>query len=288
MRLDRYLRNKLGKIPQSLIEKKLRTGQITVNKKKSKSSLKIKINDKITLFNFYFKEKIIEKKIKFSPNNEIIKANEELIIDDNKDFIVLNKSAGISVQGGTKSKKNLVEIFSKSKIFKNTKPFSVHRLDKDTSGVFIIAKNRETAQLFTSFTSVDSIDGLTREIFFGSERAKRPELEADSSSSSRGRASTSTGNSSAEVIDEDKKTIKFLKDRLSSMEKAFELQESAVSADAGKGQDENFPYLQLLQLWRKKALESMTSSASAKSEILRLEGDLKSLRTEHGAKVREH
>lgn len=144
------------------------------------------------------------------------------------------------------------------------------------------------AQLFTSFTSVDSIDGLTREIFFGSERAKRPELEADSSSSSRGRASTSTGNSSADVIDEDKKTIKFLKDRLSSMEKAFELQESAVSAGAGKGQDESFPYLQLLQLWRKKALESMTSSASAKSEILRLEGDLKSLRTEHGAKVREH
>ena len=62
----------------------------------------------------------------------------------------MNKSAGISVQGGTKSKKNLVDIFAKSKIFKNTKPYSVHRLDKDTSGVFIIAKNRETAQLLTS------------------------------------------------------------------------------------------------------------------------------------------
>ena len=73
-----------------------------------------------------------------------------MIIDDNEDFIVLNKSAGISVQGGTKSKKNLVDIFAKSKIFQNTKPFSVHRLDKDTSGVFIIAKHRESAQLFTS------------------------------------------------------------------------------------------------------------------------------------------
>jgi len=73
-----------------------------------------------------------------------------LIIDDNEDFIVLNKSAGISVQGGTKSKKNLVDIFAKSKIFQNTKPFSVHRLDKDTSGVFIIAKHRESAQLLTS------------------------------------------------------------------------------------------------------------------------------------------
>ncbi len=56
----------------------------------------------------------------------------------------------MSVQGGTKSKKNLVDIFSKSKIFHDTKPFSVHRLDKDTSGVFIIAKHRESAQLLTS------------------------------------------------------------------------------------------------------------------------------------------
>ena len=62
----------------------------------------------------------------------------------------MNKSSGISVQGGTKSKKNLVDIFSKSKIFEGTKPYSVHRLDKDTSGVFIIAKNRQTAQILTS------------------------------------------------------------------------------------------------------------------------------------------
>ena len=47
-------------------------------------------------------------------------------------------------------KKNLIDIFSKSKIFQNIKPFSVHRLDKDTSGVFIIAKHRASAQLLTS------------------------------------------------------------------------------------------------------------------------------------------
>jgi 23S rRNA pseudouridine955/2504/2580 synthase len=86
----------------------------------------------------------------FKPSNEIIKANEDLIIDNNDDFIVLNKSAGISVQGGTKSKKNLIDIFTKSEIFDGTKPYSVHRLDKETSGVFIMAKNRETAQLLTS------------------------------------------------------------------------------------------------------------------------------------------
>ena len=150
MRIDRLLRNKLGKIPQSLIEKSLRSGKIKLNKKKVKSSFKVSENDKIELFNFKFKEIIKHEKIRFNPSEEIIKANEDLIIDNNDYFIVLNKSSGISVQGGTKSKKNLVDIFAKSEIFNKTKPYSVHRLDKDTSGVFIMAKNRETAQLLTS------------------------------------------------------------------------------------------------------------------------------------------
>ena len=150
MRLDRWLRNKIGNIPQSLIEKSLRAGKIKINKKKAKSSFKLKANDKIEIFNFKFKVNIIQKKKLFNPSNEIIKSNEKLIIDNNDNFIVVNKSAGISVQGGTKSKKNLIDIFAKSKIFEGTKPFSVHRLDKDTSGVFIIAKNRQTAQLLTS------------------------------------------------------------------------------------------------------------------------------------------
>ena len=105
MRLDRWIRNNLGKIPQGLIEKNLRNGIIKVNKRKVKSSYKIKTNDQINIFNFEFKERIISKKIKFNPTKEIIKENENLIIDDNEDFIVLNKSSGISVQGGTKSKK---------------------------------------------------------------------------------------------------------------------------------------------------------------------------------------
>ena len=150
MRIDRWIRNNIGNIPQGLIEKNLRNGKIKLNNKKIKSSHKIKTNDQIDLFDFNFKEAIVQKKIKFQPSEEIIKENEDLIIDNNDDFIVLNKSSGISVQGGTKSKKNLVDIFSKSEIFQNTKPFSVHRLDKDTSGVFIMAKHRESAQLLTS------------------------------------------------------------------------------------------------------------------------------------------
>ena len=150
MRIDRWIRHKIGKIPQGLIEKYLRSGKIKINKRKVKSSTKVKNNDIINFFNLDFKETIVQKKIKYEPSKEIIKSNEDQIIDNNENFVVLNKSSGISVQGGTKSKKNLVDIFAKSEIFQGTKPYSVHRLDKDTSGVFIMAKTRQSAQLLTS------------------------------------------------------------------------------------------------------------------------------------------
>ncbi|MDC3082622.1 RluA family pseudouridine synthase [Candidatus Pelagibacter sp.] len=150
MRIDRFLRKYFDNIPQSLIERHLRSGKIKLNKKKIKSSVKIKMNDVIELHNFEVKKKITTKKVKFTPSDTIIKENEDFIIENNEDFIVLNKQAGISVQGGTKSKKNLIDIFSNSEIFKDDKPYSVHRLDKETSGVFLIAKNRPTAQLLTT------------------------------------------------------------------------------------------------------------------------------------------
>ncbi len=150
MRIDRFLRKHFETIPQSLIEKSLRNGKIKLNKKKIKSSTKLQINDLIELHNFEIKKKITTNKIKFKPSDTIVKENEDFIIENNTDFIVLNKQAGISVQGGTKSKKNLIDIFSKSDVFKDDKPYSVHRLDKETSGVFLIAKNRPTAQLFTT------------------------------------------------------------------------------------------------------------------------------------------
>ena len=150
MRIDRFLRKHFDNIPQSFIERNLRSGKIKLNKKKIKSSAKLQINDLIEVHNLEIKNKIKIKKVKFKPSDTIIKENEDFIIENNDDFIVINKQAGISVQGGTKSKKNLIDIFANSEIFKDDKPYSVHRLDKETSGVFLIAKNRPTAQLLTT------------------------------------------------------------------------------------------------------------------------------------------
>tara|TARA_Y100001970_G_C14120669_1_gene796095 strand:+ start:223 stop:1134 length:912 start_codon:yes stop_codon:yes gene_type:complete len=167
IRIDKWIRNNLGKVPQALIEKNLRIGKIKLNKKKTKSSTKLNTNDVINTYDLKFHINLIQKKIKFNPSNEVIKENESLIIDNNENFIVVNKKSGISVQGGTKSKKNLIDIFIKSSIFENSKPYSVHRLDKDTSGVFIIAKNRDTAQLLTSLFRLRKIHKTYLAICYG-------------------------------------------------------------------------------------------------------------------------
>ena len=77
MRIDRWIRNNLGNLPQGLIEKNLRNGKIKLNKKKIKSSHKVKTGDQIDLFNFEFKNIIKQKIIKFRPSKEVIKASEK-------------------------------------------------------------------------------------------------------------------------------------------------------------------------------------------------------------------
>ena len=117
MRIDRWIKNTIGNVPQSLIEKSLRNGKIKLNKKKVKSSTKLSKLDKIYFYNFQFTENKKQKN-KFEPSNLIIKENEDDIIDNNDDFIVINKKSGIAVQGGTKSKKNIIDIFQRANIFK--------------------------------------------------------------------------------------------------------------------------------------------------------------------------
>ena len=179
LRLDRYIKNNIGKLPQSLIEKALRKGNIKLNSKKVKSSTKLKLNDELSLHNFNYKPNNKKDKRKFEPSNKVLKENEELIIDNNQDFLVINKDAGTAVQGGTKSKKNLIDIFSKSQLFNDTKPYSVHRLDKDTSGVLLIAKNREMAKLLTSLFRLRKIHKIYLAICEGEINKNSGFLEHD-------------------------------------------------------------------------------------------------------------
>ena len=167
-RLDKWFKNKVINLPHSLLEKILRQNKIKVNKKKTKSSYRLQTGDLIEIYDIS-KLKPVDKKekIKYLPKKKEIGTYDDYVIEDNENFIVINKPTGIPVQSGTKSFKNIIDILKNTKYFENSKPFIVHRLDKETSGVLIIAKNRKYAQLFTSLFRIRKIHKTYLAIVYG-------------------------------------------------------------------------------------------------------------------------
>jgi 23S rRNA pseudouridine955/2504/2580 synthase len=157
-RFDRWFKAKVIKLPQSLIEKIIRKNKVKVNNKKTKTSHRVQLGDIIEVFDIS-KFKIDERPraLKYKPSKKEIDIYDDFILENNDNFVVINKPAGIAVQSGTKSFKNIIDVLKDTKYFKDTKPFIVHRLDKETSGVLIVAKNREYAQLFTSLFRIRKI-----------------------------------------------------------------------------------------------------------------------------------
>jgi 23S rRNA pseudouridine955/2504/2580 synthase len=167
-RLDKWFKNEIINLPHSLLEKILRQNKIKVNKKKTKSSYRLQTGDVIEIYDISkFKPVDKKEKIKYLPKKKEIGDYDDYVIEDNENFIVINKPTGIPVQSGTKSFKNIIDILKNTKYFKNSKPFIVHRLDKETSGVLIIAKNRKYAQLFTSLFRIRKIHKTYLAIVYG-------------------------------------------------------------------------------------------------------------------------
>ena len=157
-RFDRWFKANVINLPQSLIEKILRLNKVKINRKKIKSSHRVQAGDLIEIYDISkFKVTNRPKIIKYKPSRKEINVYDDYVLENNDNFVVINKPRGIAVQSGTKSFKNIIDVLKDSKYFKDTKPYIVHRLDKETSGVLIIAKNREYAQLFTSLFRIRKI-----------------------------------------------------------------------------------------------------------------------------------
>ena len=167
-RLDRWFKQKVINLPHSLIEKIIRQNKIKVNKKKIKSSHRLRTGDVVEVFDINkFKPIDNNEKIKYLPKKKEIGSYDKHVLEDNENFIVINKPTGLPVQSGTKSLKNIIDILKNTKYFENSKPFIVHRLDKETSGILIIAKNRKFAQLFTSLFRLRKIHKTYLAIVYG-------------------------------------------------------------------------------------------------------------------------
>ena len=179
-RFDRWFKNKVLDIPQGLIEKIIRKNQAKVNGKKTKSSYRVKENDIIEIFNID-KIKKTEKNLitQYVPSHTERDKYDDFIIENNENFIVINKPSGIAVQSGTKSFKNVVDTLRETKYFENSKPFIVHRLDKETSGILIVAKTREYAQLFTSLFRIRKMHKTYLAVVYGEVSKEIRILEDD-------------------------------------------------------------------------------------------------------------
>jgi 23S rRNA pseudouridine955/2504/2580 synthase len=157
-RFDRWFKSNIIDLPQSLIQKILRLNKIKINRKKVKTSYRVQLGDIVEIYDISkFKISKRPKIIKYKPSRKEIDIYDDYILENNNNFMVINKPRGIAVQAGTKSFRNVMDVLKDSKYFENTKPYIVHRLDKETSGVLIIAKNREYAQLFTSLFRIRKI-----------------------------------------------------------------------------------------------------------------------------------
>mgnify|MGYP004533755335 FL=1 len=138
-RLDAYLSLKNEKISRTMVQKLIEEGNILVNGKNPKASYKVSEGDKITL------EEIEPKEISLKAQDIAVD-----IIYEDKDIIVVNKPKGLVVHPANGNPDgtlvNAIMAICKgslSGIGGEIRPGIVHRLDKDTSGILIIAKNDE-------------------------------------------------------------------------------------------------------------------------------------------------
>jgi len=145
-RIDKFLKRNFDNLSQSFIEKNLRKKNILLNQHLTKSNQIIKADDKITIKNFSKEiyEKFEKKKSNLTIHKSLLTNFKESILYENDDFLIIDKWSGIAAQGGS----NIV--FSIDTIIKNiSENYNlVHRLDKGTSGLMIIAKNLQYTRFF--------------------------------------------------------------------------------------------------------------------------------------------
>ncbi|GMO61227.1 MAG: RluA family pseudouridine synthase [Rickettsiales bacterium] len=146
IRLDKYLIDNYSNVGNVLLEKAIRNKDILVNH--LKPDLKQYLEERDNLFLTDFIIKIMSNKNKVEATKNISKQDIErfksyTIYEDDYIFAI-NKPSGLAVQGGSKIEKCVADYLQGTEKL-------VHRLDKDTSGVLVIAKNRENAEILTEY-----------------------------------------------------------------------------------------------------------------------------------------
>ena len=135
-RIDNFMFKELGKVPKSRIYQMLRRGEIRVNGGRIRQDYRLQIGDKIRIPPVHLS---VSEKTEL-PGNNLLNLVRESLIFENEEIIILNKPAGISVHSGSGQAFGIIEILRFLRPA-DTDLQLVHRLDKETSGCLMIAKN---------------------------------------------------------------------------------------------------------------------------------------------------
>ncbi|WP_394132145.1 23S rRNA pseudouridine(955/2504/2580) synthase RluC [Shewanella maritima] len=138
-RIDNFLLTKLKGVPKSMIYRIVRKGEVRVNKKRIKPEYKLQIGDIVRIPPV----RVAEKDYRTAPSANLDKVAqlESRILHEDNHLIVLNKPAGIAVHGGSGVNFGVIEGLRSLRTQQKFLEL-VHRLDKDTSGVLLVAKKR--------------------------------------------------------------------------------------------------------------------------------------------------
>lgn len=145
-RLDRYLRRLYPKLTQGILEKLLRSSKLKVNNHKTPAGYRVSNGDIIhfdkTLDLSSFTD---DNNNEFSVNELVVNLSDKILNDyllyEDDNMIIINKPSFLPVQNGTKINISIQDALLYLNNNKNFDLRIVHRLDKDTSGILIIAKN---------------------------------------------------------------------------------------------------------------------------------------------------
>lgn len=141
-RLDRFLQKHLKGTPFGLLQKLMRKGQIRVDSKRVKASTRLEKGQSVRIPPI--EEKSFEEKKRLSDQDvDFIRS---LVLYDDGDIIALNKPAGLATQGGTNIKRHIDGLLDGLMDEHKVRPRLLHRLDKDTSGVLLLARSANMAR----------------------------------------------------------------------------------------------------------------------------------------------
>ena len=149
-RIDNYLLSLYKNVPKSKIYNIIRKGEVRVNSKRIKPSYKLKIDDLVRIPPYLDGPLIHNKKI----SSYLIEKHTTKIIYEDNNYIVTNKNNDIAVHAGSKNGIGLIDIFRLK--FGNHIELC-HRLDKQTSGCLVLAKNKKSVKYFSNLLSTNDI-----------------------------------------------------------------------------------------------------------------------------------